>query len=456
MLNAKKQNNPIALSHTYLNYGLLGLASIIKNNGYDVILLHGKFEDPLYFSKKHHTIIKQVNKYPIFISLPSSFAIEWAIEIVNVIKIINSETSIVIGGRWVVMEDGKWIREKFDNKIDLVVYGQSENRILDLLDKQKWSDIPYTDVAKCQDSETWKGSFPKSDYSIMPDYNEFQPSIDISRGCGMGCAFCLESNIKLVKMKSPQDVVNEINKLKKRYVGDLKIYFEASHFCPTHEWCDEFKRLYREENLEIKWRTETRADSNINKQLPALSKSGLKILDIGLESASIVQLQNMKKTKNPSRYLDAASKLLKECEKNNIWTKINILLYPGENRETIDETIAWLDIHKRSIKGISVNPLMVYRNNTYREYLEELKSKYNATPIKSTIEELGYCYMNLSKKMQEKEIEEVRLQLCQRYMTAIDYYELKSFSYFSEKLLTKDEFLEICREKNPQKLPFRI
>lgn len=458
MINAKKTNNPIAFNHSYLNYGLLGLASIVKNKGYDVSLYHGKFEDPIIFFNKYINNFKEANNYPIFLSLPSSLSIEWAVSFVTELKNNNPKVSIVIGGRWVVMEDGKWIREKFNNLIDLVVYGLSENRIIDLIDKKKWTNLNHTDISTDLTPEIWQRHYPKYDYSIMPDYKEFQPSIDTSRGCGRECNFCLEGNIKLVPMKDPNLIIAEVVYLQELYKKmPINFYFEASHFSPPKKWIEKFSELVKEQKLSFKWRAETRADNNIiTENVSLLAEAGLKVLDVGLESASPRQLLAMGKTKDHKDYLCKASKLLQSCRDYDVWAKINILLYPGECAETVQETMNWLDEHKECIKGVSVNPLMVYRNTSYVDYLEKLGQTYGASPVENSVEEKGYCYMNLSEEMQLEQIEQLRIELCQRYMSADNYYDLKSFSYFSESILSKEDFINKCNTADKSKLPFRV
>ena len=45
-LQPKKADNPLARLHLYLNYGLLGLATILRERGYDPVVIHGRFSEP--------------------------------------------------------------------------------------------------------------------------------------------------------------------------------------------------------------------------------------------------------------------------------------------------------------------------------------------------------------------------------------------------------------------------
>lgn len=93
----------------------------------------------------------------------------------------------------------------------------------------------------------------------------------------------------------------------------------------------------------------------------------MKVIDLGLESASLLQLERMQKADKPQRYLDAASKLLETCASHGIWVKVNVLLYGGETAQTLDETQRWLDAHAQYLKGVSVGPVVVYGPPSHSE-----------------------------------------------------------------------------------------
>lgn len=75
MLAPKKIDNPVARRHMYLNYGLLGLASILEKHGYEPFVTHGRFEDPTSFVRRLNNLGLIAKDIPVLFSLPSSFAI---------------------------------------------------------------------------------------------------------------------------------------------------------------------------------------------------------------------------------------------------------------------------------------------------------------------------------------------------------------------------------------------
>jgi len=73
------------------------------------------------------------------------------------------------------------------------------------------------------------------------------------------------------------------------------------------------------------------------------SQAGPESFDIGLESASPRQLLAMRKCRDPAQYLGRASDLLRGAHELGIQNKVNIMLYPGEDDDTVRETIDWLE-----------------------------------------------------------------------------------------------------------------
>lgn len=455
LVDAKKVGNPFAQFHSYLNYGLLGLASLLHKKGYNPKVYHGKYLNPESFAEFVIDHSSCDNDYPLFLSLPSVFAIGWAKRFIERFRSFLPKIKVVIGGRWVVENDGNWIRSVLPD-IDLVVYGTAEGRIENLLDFKSWDRINYTDRSLFQIPESQIFSYPTYNYKLMYDYLDFNPSIEVSRGCGLGCSFCLEKDAPLQNLKTVDNILQEINNIQATYKDEfITPYFESSFFRPSSQWSKQLAQSYKDGNFGFKWRAETRIDSLSEDILTSLAGSGLKILDIGLESASISQLKLMNKSTKPEVYLERASKFLKICKSLGIWAKVNVLLYAGETINSINETIEWLDIHKDCIKGVSVNPLIVYgKDEGTKLYLEELKN-LGAEPVNEEFYLKGYTNMHLSQEVSYEISEEYRIHISKLFMSADDYFDLKSFSYFP-KSFQKSQFLDICHNADISKLPFNL
>jgi len=443
MLKNKKKHQFTSL---YLNYGFLGLASIIAEN-HNVSFYHGDMYSPsaLFTLLQKNKFIN--NDYPIFLSIPSFYAVPWAEEFSQFIKEKYSKKIIICGGRWVI-KDKTFLKYNLKN-IDFFVNGQAENLIINLLNKKH-----LTSQNKYITSNNFNQVISKLNYKILDNFLQYTPAIELSRGCGMGCIFCEDKDVKLTKTKEPKILLAEIIELKTLYKdNNLKIYFQSSIFNPTIKWTEEFYCLYSQNDLKIQWRCETRVDTLSERKIELLAKSGLKVIDLGLETASIQQLRLMKKTNSPENYLALASKLLQTCYINNIWTKVNILLYPGETKDTINETLRWLRKHQKYIKGISAYSLIIFGTDEYSiNFLKEIE-QLGAKSINNRIDSSGITKLNLSNDISYEKSIDISMKISKEFMSMKDYFDLKSFGYFPRSFKYYD-FINSIHTLNEHILPF--
>jgi hypothetical protein len=162
----------------------------------------------------------------------------------------------------------------------------------------------------------------------------------------------------------------------------------------------------------------------------------------------------MNKTRASDIYLKKASALLQACKSAGIWAKVNVLLYAGETASTLQETLDWLDVHRECIKGVSVNPLVVYGASAESdEYLDSLRT-LGAVPIDETdLAHNGYASLHLSRSIDYETAQHLSIDISKRYMRKIDYFDLKSFSYFSRRL-TYEAFQRVIADCPDRDLPF--
>lgn len=447
LLAPKKIDNPVARRHMYLNYGLLGLASILEKHGYEPFVTHGRFEDPTSFVRRLNSLGLIAEDIPVLFSLPSSFAIGWARETMASLRSLVPDLKIIVGGRWVVADDPNWIRGMLPHA-STFIEGLAEGRIVEIVGKL--SNKHSTDG-------TTSDLSPVLNYRLLEDTHLYQPSIEVSRGCGKGCSFCAEATVPLGAMKDPRQVADELDGYR-QLIGntDFHAYFETSFFRPSSNWISSFLSEMQNRSLLIPWRTESRVDAWNPKMVEQLRKTGMHVIDLGLESASPKQLLAMKKTPKPDVYLKKASELLKACYDEGIWAKVNVLLFPGETRSTLLETTDWLNENRDFIKGLSVGPTILYR---YGQATHSVKSEFESLGATVVEEEAldrdGYAHLHLSSEVDHDFATQFSSDLAREYMTARDYYDLKAFSYLPRDYSWDDFKKEICRVP-PDRLPFRL
>lgn len=453
MIQPKKIGNPFSNLHLYLNYGLLGLATILKQKGYSPTVIHGNFKSPVEFVGDLERAGYFETIFPVLLSIPSSYAIEWSRIVCRLIKKLKPDASIVVGGRWVTADDGAWVRRQIPD-VDLVVFGTAEQNIEQVLHKSMWGKLGTSDATRGANIAA-SNVLSQLDYSLLYRHADFTPSFEVSRGCGRGCGFCAEGGVSLSAMKNAHVLANEVEACIAVYGdNDLRAYFEASLFQPTSEWIAEINKEFSARRLALQWRAESRVDALSSRQVEHLAKAGLKVLDLGLESASHQQLLRMHKTPAPPAYLRRASELLKSCYENGIWTKVNVMLYPGETRATLSETTAWLNQHRQYIKGVSAGPMIVYRyGHASLDFLRQIEAQGASAVSDSDLDTKGFADIHLSDEFSNEDATFAANELSRAFMSAKDYFDLKSFNYFPRSL-TFEKFIEMAAGVPDEMLSF--
>lgn len=452
MLKPKKTDNRVTRSNMYLNYGLLGLASVLETRGWEPRVIHGHFEDPERFVEQLIESGRLPTSTPLLLSIPSSFALEWTRVFCATVKSRLPEQSIIVGGRWVTANDASWFRSRIPN-VDLVVFGTAESTVHDLMHKSRWPFTPGTE--RCP-AEAPTSASPTLNYRLLEGFLEFTPSFEVSRGCGRGCNFCAEAKARLSAMKQAASLVSEIRDAMEVYgTSDIRAYFEASLFQPSSVWIQEFGAALETADITLRWRTETRMDNITPAQIGALARTGLAVLDLGLETASPRQIRAMGKSTHPATYLRKASEVLQACTLHGVWAKVNILIYPGETEETLAETVAWMEQHRAHIKGVSVGTTIVFRfNDSSADYLASLKVQ-GAYPVSTEgLDRHGYTHLHISPTMSYSKAQSLAQSISKRFMSERDYFDLKSFSYLPRSL-SFEEFAAATADVPDAELSYR-
>ncbi|MFV3382388.1 B12-binding domain-containing radical SAM protein [Pseudomonas sp. NY15354] len=415
LLQPKKRDHALARRQLYLNYGALGLASLCQRNGLQTLLVHGEHEAPDALAARLHKQGLLRADAPLMLSMTSFYALEWAQLFCRAVKELAPRVRIVLGGRWVTGPDSAWLQGKLP-QVDRIVQGLGEDLLPSLLAFEG----------------RWDGRVCGLNHLLVEGHRRYQPSIETSRGCGKGCVFCEERDVPLQKLKAPELIVDELRQLADDY-GDHGIhpYFQSSFFLPNPRWAQTLAEQVQRCDTRILWRCESRVDGIKPDTVKSLAAAGMKVIDLGLESAAPRQILAMNKARDPARYLESASKLLQACASHGIWVKVNVLLYAGETAATLEQTRQWLDEHAQCIKGVSVGPVVVYGPPRHSAgFLAQLQAQ-GATPVDpASAEYCGITQLNLSPELDAAQVERESLAMSRRYMQKQDYLDLKRFSYY--------------------------
>lgn len=445
MIAPKKRDHVLARRQLYLNYGALSLATTLKLAGYKSILIHGEHRTPDEVVARLLVTGNFLSPYPLMLSIPSFYALPWAQIFCRQVKAVYPECKIVVGGRWVVGPDVKWIRTMLP-EADEFAPGLGEPYIEKLLTESPMLDriaVPTPDFTL--------------NHRLVDDFLRYQPSLEASRGCGMGCSFCEERDIPVEKLGHPAKIAMSLANVQEQYSnGEIHPYLESSMFMPTSKWAMALASETQRLGVNISWRTETRVDAMTTSTLANLAAAGLQVIDLGLETASPTQLLAMGKTDKPERYLRKAEELLAACRLHGVMAKVNVLLYAGETEATFEETKAWLDQNASCITGVSVGPVIAFGPPKTADPLIGNWAVLGARPIDcGSAVQTGISMMHLSKDFDATAAEVASLELSRRYMDADAYFTLKKFSYYPRDYGRADFDSDVEASKRAN-LPFLI
>jgi radical SAM superfamily enzyme YgiQ (UPF0313 family) len=204
----------------------------------------------------------------------------------------------------------------------------------------------------------------------------FSLNMGTTRGCPFKCNWCAKPIYgNRYNSRSPENVVTEIRMLKERYQMD-HIWFCDDIFGLKPGWVKEFATLLQQENIQIRFKIQSRADLLSDEEtVKALAAAGCENVWIGAESGSQAILDAMDKGILVDQIREA-TRLMKE---NGIKPSFFIQFgYPGEQKDDIQLTINMINELLPYEIGISVSyplPGTVF----YDRVKADLKKKTNWT-----------------------------------------------------------------------------
>lgn len=344
------------------------------------------------------------------ISAVVSTAYRYVKELSSIIREVSPNTRIILGGNLAAA----W--EVLLNKcaINICVMGEGEKVIAELLDHweaygdfspneslNKIKGLAYLDKSKKivltgQAEQLTADQIDEPDYGMLerfgvsthyiadpmsrPDFKcdprSYEPhragkrmaTIFTSKGCINKCTFC-HRWIRGYRILPLQKVMESINYLiEKHNVGFFCICDEC--FGEDREWLEDFVRMIKP--LDILFQIGGARVSLVKKDpsiIRRLRDAGLTAIYFGMESGSDKILKAMAKNATSRENLEAA----KLCAEAGVSTVIQIVLgLPGENDQTVDETIEFVNKATENLKQVpevSINYLQALPGTHCYEFL---------------------------------------------------------------------------------------
>jgi len=346
--------------------GVLYIGALLKREGFTVSVIDGEIEG---LSIKE-TVDRILDTKPDLVGFSlMTPQLMTALACSAVIKQLRSEVTIVLGGAHVDSTKGDAFT--IANCFDLAIHGEGEFPLLQVCQNirdhgvrtptgvenlqeciQNVSNVVYRDQQTGKVVENAARSFlmeldqlPSVDYDMVDMSKYSIPtlagrhaiSMMLSRGCPFSCTYC-DAPItmgKKIRFWSMDRIVSDIKFYKQKY-GVKDFAFKDSTFTAKKTWIVEFCNRLIAENLDIKWRINTRANLVPPPILDLMAKAGCYMINFGVESGDEDILKRIKKQVDLDEVIDA----FERCRKLGIRTYATFLMgSPGETDESARRTV---------------------------------------------------------------------------------------------------------------------
>lgn len=401
---------PIALTKgcEYMNPGLLISSSILNKNNISNRIV--KITNPT----DKNEIYQSIDDDTIFVGISCTCAWEYleSLKIAELIKNRNRNIKVALAG-WQV----KSIKENvfLDSKnIDYIILGDAEYTIDKLYKKIiSNSEESICSVIDRNYSNTNlltrypKIEFETIDFRMFPDYQKYIPYVEESRNCPYSCEFCLNSCVDDRYQIVPFEIFKKnVEILEEIYGTNVNANLLAANFGINPN--ETKKKLEYLKLKKINWNIELHVDNKWEEYIDYLKDSGITKVSIGFESGSPEILKLMNKTKNPEKYLNRLKKLLIKLNEQDIKPSLNLLIDYRETKETLTDTLVFLEENKDRIKKVKSNFMFGFGrglNNIDYNYnpniiADDYGKKIHAYPVlpkNLTLGELSIIINNLEK-----------------------------------------------------------
>jgi len=283
------------------------------------------------------------------------------------------------------------LEQKNMKKLDIILGNKPNINILplsqwNLLDMETYLKNPFWG-AKTGNST---GSYTFTDY--MKDHDlPYNKTVDLlaSRGCPFKCNFCTQ--LCSYQQRSIDHVIMEILALKAIYKPDFYGFID-NNMMANKSWLTSFCTYLINHNIDIKWGCMGRVDNASPALLDLMHDSGCRFIGYGIESASqkILDLMNKRTTVKQSETA------IRNTSNAEIYTHTYFIFgYPGETKETINETIRFRKYFNIDVPAFFATPYP--GTKLFKDNEEKIYKKFgNLENFVFELEDAGKPVINLT------------------------------------------------------------
>ncbi len=241
--------------------------------------------------------------------------------------------------------------------------------------------------------------------SLYPNFREFMPYIEQSRGCGGVCNYCLNRQMghKKSRKKSRKLLEEEMGSIYDCY-GKMKFMFAlAANFGYTAEEAREFADVVGK--YPVDWSTEFRVDLPWEEYIEYCHERGLVLCQIGLESTIPSVLKRMRKTPDPEYYLIKFRNIIKKAESiPSLKLTVGMMAYIGMNSTDLLSEFNFLSRYAHIYNMVSYMSVYVPEASDLMRQTKLFSERYGCSLVKSDYTTKTHLYpVNISSEINYEE-----------------------------------------------------
>lgn len=347
--------------HLLQPYGLSVISSFLKSKGYDVTLLD---------AAAHHMTREQILAYiqkmnPGILGLTLiTNHLPQTLPFLRDVKEALPNTITIVGGPHPTAEPESLLRHH--NQIDLVVLGEGEYTLLDVINRlragQSLDDTPGLCLRVDGEIRINPKREPIVDLDAMPfaDWDSLPmeqywyswtvkknyAGISLSRGCPYSCTFCGYNTLgRKFRLRSPENIIEELKILYDRH-HVRNLYFTDATINFDNDWlkevCEGMIRMERP----MLWGCHIRADKVDVETTRLMKRAGCNRMFIGVESADNHVLKLMRKAETIEKIREGIEKI----HQVGLYPDLGFIIgMPGDTEESIRKTIHFAQEFKKNL-----------------------------------------------------------------------------------------------------------
>ena len=434
--------------------GLSYIISSLKQEGYTVDLL-------IYNNiTRNRNFVVDIKTKPDVFAISIISPMEYNVvkeELLPLLKEYFKNSKIIIGGTAITLLSDNLCEDIKENMkyVDAFCVGEGEKAVVDYIKQLEQNKFYKTDNLLIKNKDIFLkydnvynidniDNLPYPEIDLWNKYcaktKELRLQLSISRGCANQCIYCAnqifrnKSKGKYYRVRSPQNIVKEINYLYNKYRNLNFIYLQAesgvlnlSYFI---DLCRVLKEYGNKIDNKIKFAIAFNFMPNFNDVsvdlVKLIKQANFELLVFSIESGS---LEIRKKLKRPYYTNEQLAIFCKKLREYNIKSKISIMYcYPFETKKTYYETVNLL-------KKCKPHSLVV--SFLRPEYGTKLYDLYKENNIKepSMYEIFRWITLKWRVYISYKNIREIFLLMFKGYKSSFIIFRLKSLIdlYFNNK-----------------------